>query len=452
MANDENNKSKDGNVGATAARESVLSVRLRRWFSREVLLVLTLTLGLFVLQKLFEHKDAAQWAELLTFDYLERLLPVTEEGRLPVVVLDIRHVENKKGSDRLETDRKPLEDIIVALGAAKAAAIGVDIDFSGNNGGYYDPEDDPEFFRICRDVTSNGTPVFLGVWRGREAEPKAWLALEINKGMAARVEAPSNVTHSKNNESASDGAPEIGSQVTHTLARIAKDFPGNGASMPSMGYALAEAYFKKGHPRPEVPVYSFLLSKESNPIGNFSKIGQLRRERSLAWTTAAIAATSEDFQGKIVLIGDVEDMNRVQTDSFQPPIGPRRAGVLYHASAAYTFIKEPLYEFNPWVRFFLDVSGAFPFLIAIYVKHKWAPDEKEHAGRRERIDGWALAGALLVLLIFGAICMVGFGIMWLEALIAGLALILHAIFGRRIDNHLKRFHAWREKRNAGAKL
>jgi hypothetical protein len=410
----------------------------QRVVSGEVRLVLFLTFALLLGQKLFEHNNFAQWGEMATFAYLERLLPDTAEERLPVVVVDIRRLSPGLGGTRI-TPRDKLQDIIQALSDAKAAAIGVDIDFSPDEKGYVDPKKDPAFFEFCRRIRT-GTPIFLGVYRARYAEPDGWLGEKANLSLAASIEAATTERENPDDE--------------RTLARIPRQFASGGAaSLQAMGYALSEAYFRgKNHRRPTVPFWWPALLEDRTPtIGNYSKLGQIRRERSLAWTAPSIADTSEDFTDKIVLLGDIEDADRVADDYFRPPLSRPQAGVLYHASAFYTFAIEPLYEFKWWVRLILDCFGAVPFIVAIWVKDKWAPSEEVHRARRMWIERGALTAALMFLLVLGSVWLLKFRIMWLEALIGGAALILHVYLAPKVKWAYEKLQAIVRAYRAGAK-
>lgn len=373
---------------------------------------------LMVLQVWFGHTDAGQWLELRSFSFLERLLPDTTPKRLPVIVLDISQLTG--GSDRANlaymTSRKELWALLVALHTVKAAAIGIDVDFSPGVNGLVAGGDDFRFFDKCANL---GTPVLLGVNRNRRAGAAAWLGALPYSYLAASIAATKTP----------DG---------ETLPRVAKELTQKFGTenLSSMGQALTVAYrreFPDTAPTPPIPTRFLANSNDEGYLANYSKVDQLARERSSARTPDAIIGTSDDFAHKMVILGDLSD-ERMDRDFFRLPGGGKRPGVLYHASAAYTFAVEPVYEFSAPVRFVFDIGLTLPFFAAVFMRKRIRTKAKPNFHAREK---WVERGALLISFVLcffvGGACILTWRILWLEALVAGFFVILHGFLGEKLQ-------------------
>lgn len=232
-----------------------------------------------------------------------------------------------------------------------------------------------------------------------------------------------------------------------------------------MGYALALKYVAthlKGvfpHPGPLLSlVVEPVNSSERVQLVNFSKLGQMSREsvwlplkdpsRTGDLTTnadpakekAAEAARAMDlfraayvkhyFEGKIVLMGDIDTNNPREYDSsdkFTTPAGREEPGVLYHASAAYTFGFEPIYEFREWVRVILEIVLGGVFLFAVWIQTRPRPQSKGFKSKLIRLaEQYALIVAALLLVSIALIAIKHFRILWLDATWVALGLLIHA--------------------------
>lgn len=394
-----------------------------RWCS-ELLYIAVVTLILLGVKELIIGTSFGDWCEVQAFTKLENILPDTTRLRLPVVVLDIRDVKGGYAADQ-PSSRDDLRKLIQALHQAGASAVGVDVDVSPNQNGWLDRAKDPDFFDYCLE-TSRDMPVFLGVYRTRELPSERWLGLPRFEPLAAFLGAAPT----------SDG---------ETVKRVLAEYKGKLADkpLPALGYALAKQYIgDKGLPGPPLWLEPFLEPLDETIEGrlvNYSKLGQLGRERSLDDKASSIETSSRDFHGKIVLLGDVEEEGRVRGDAFRPPGGPLTPGVLYHASAAYTFAIDPLYEFRGWVEVVLDFALALCIFVGILAIGKTggkgiAAGEPE-SKTKETI---AVVLAIVVLMVIGIGSLLLFRIMWLDAVLAGLALLFH----NALSPVVKRFFGW----------
>ncbi|MEX3945574.1 CHASE2 domain-containing protein [Paraburkholderia sp. BR10937] len=404
-----------------------------RWHS-ELLYIVVVTLILLVVKELIVGTSFGDWCEVQAFTKLENILPDTTRLRLPVVVLDIRDVKGGYAADQ-PSSRDDLRSLIQALHQAGAAAVGVDIDVSPNQNGWLDRAKDPNFFDFCLETTNQGMPVFLGVYRTRDLPSERWLGLARFKPLATFLGAAP----------APDG---------ETVKRVLAEYKGKLANepLPTLSYALAKQYVgDKGLPGPPEWLERFLEPLDESTEGrlvNYSKLGQLGRERSTGDAASSIAASIPDFNGKIVLLGDVEEEGRVRGDAFRPPGGDLSAGVLYHASSTYTFAIEPLYEFRGWVEVVLDFVLALCIFLGILAIGKAAGKGVAEGESESRITEWvALILAFVVLMAIGIGSLLFFRVMWLDAVLAGLALLLHNTLVPMVK---KAFHWVRPHHKGGA--
>ncbi|MFM0551917.1 CHASE2 domain-containing protein [Paraburkholderia sediminicola] len=380
--------------------------------------VIAATVVLMALQAWIGHTYSGQFLEIKSYSYLERLLPDTTLKRLPVVVLDISHLPGGTDPANLlyDTPRNELLELLKALHKTQPIAIGLDIDFSPGENGIVEGNRDFEFFE---QVVNLGTPVFFGVSRMNQEGSAAWLGVPAYASMAA------NVTGVKS---------PVDKRV---LLRVIKELPQKTGrkNLPSMGEALASVYrrdFPNDAPTPPLPGLLLENDTERGYLVNYSKVGQLARERSAASTPAAILGTSADFAQKMVILGDLSQY-RMTTDYFVLPTGEEQNGVLFQASTAYTFASEPLYEFVTPVRILLDLALTLPFLVAVRVQNAMRAKATTNLDTREKfVEFGALIVALILSFGVGGFFILKWRILWLEAVLAGIALILHGVFGDQL--------------------
>ncbi|MFM0126714.1 CHASE2 domain-containing protein [Paraburkholderia sediminicola] len=379
------------------------------------------TVVLLLLEIYVGHTSSGQWLQIQAYSYLERFLTDTTPERLPVVVLDIRKLP---GGFQVSnpTSRQALTGIIEALRRQQAAVIGIDIDFSPAGAGFINHDKDTDFFNLCR--KPGEAPVFLGVFRAALQSRDQWLGVGPYAGMAASLETP-------------------GLKNDDTLLRAVKNYePVKGQPLPSMGYALAHAYLQQNpqaRPVPPIPDMFLADGNDEGVLVNYSKLDQIRRERSVAVAPDAIDDTGEDFAGKIVLLGD-NSGDHLRDDTFRPPMAERRPGVLYHASAVYTFMMEPLYEFSTLTRTGLNLLLALPFFIAAIVLHEVSKGKMVWLEHRENmVEGLAMAISLVAAVFLGLWSMLVWRIMWLEGLLAAIVLLCHISVHRFIQMGMSGF-------------
>jgi CHASE2 domain-containing sensor protein len=426
-----------------------LPPRGARW--RRVVLDLTyaaiVTAALMFTKYWFEKTPPGRWTETSVFSGSEMLLSKFSHQRLPVVVIDIQQLKDGFTA-AAPTSRKELTDIITALSAVGAKAIGVDIDFSPDEHGYISRTEDPEFFDFCL-KTSKTTPVFLGVYRTRFMGPESWLNQAKYQSLAADL--------------AGNEIP--GRKVTLRAKPWLVVYP-QKQELPAMGYALARAYAAP-HGLPET--YAWLkplvisdkveeadarpetvADEERGRLLNYSKLDQINTERSLATDSSAIKRAAADFAGKIVVLGD-NDSRRNGGDVFHPPWHEDAPGVLFHSIGAYTFAFEPLFEFTHGTRTGIDLLLTLPFFLIAYLKARHAGHALDAVSSAAYEETWRKIELRTVLISTGVIILAGFGlfficnVLWLDFVLVIAALAIHPFLSRWMER-LSRWLATRALR------
>ena len=420
-------------------------------------LALTLTLIFAVGNWQLESTSVGRWLQFEAFSGLHALLPPFGSEPLPVVVVNIHDLPSYQGH---ATSRTDLQSLIDEIADQKPAAIGVDIDFSPEE---YKPQtpEDQEFFDFCHDLTLgkrddgrrlDGVPIFLGVHRALFQPPEYWLGYPDDNGMAAALSMPQ--------------------RDSRRLPRWYAGPPyGDEVYLPSLAEALAEAYVAgpgKALPGPRrlarlvETIPSAPSGEHPSEVGgveeeikspapagfrdglspvNYSKLEELKRETLPVNMRNGKAVITGDFQGRIILLGDT-DATDVFTDP--GPLQPFR-GVYLHACAAYTFTQQPLYEFRPPVRFWLDVILSIVLIAALY-----GLEVLDEVGQRRR-QGRHL-GILGLTLFLGWLLLCWAGILWLDFIAILIALALHPSAEMHShplwDKAEKHLHQYRETRRA----
>jgi CHASE2 domain-containing sensor protein len=124
----------------------------------------------------FDRSGLGQRIERMTYEMLQgQLSPNFSTSSFPVALVDIGNLaRNEVDQGEPVTPRESLIDLILAVADQEPRAIGVDIDFSPDAGGY--APNDFLFFKTCEIVNSaKGIPVYLGAGRTLAEDPSVWL-------------------------------------------------------------------------------------------------------------------------------------------------------------------------------------------------------------------------------------------------------------------------------------
>jgi CHASE2 domain-containing sensor protein len=391
------------------------------------LLITALLIGAKIV---FEHSALGHRVELLTYELLQGQLTGIDKDPLPVVVLDISAIPG--GTAGQPTPRADLTKLIEAIAAGsattKSRAIGIDIDFSPGLQGPQDPLHDATFFDFCL-LKSSSIPIYLGVHRTIASSPRTWLGIKDHIPLAAAVYADPDDT-----------------------ARLPVWFEPPGKEkqrLPALGTALAESYRKGSLPQPRWWLRPFVHTSQevtinledasSHPVLtserliNYSKLELLQQTAIPIKNAEGITQIIELLNNKVVILGRVRDA----TDRFNVPGRDTPvAGVFLHASAAQTFIKEPLFELNLAFRLLADflISFLIIFLVArIRFRKNRAGNINWH--RRQKIYTYTAA----VLIFVAGFMLVRYAsVMWFDFVPLIVALLVHLSVERRVEKFIER--------------
>jgi CHASE2 domain-containing sensor protein len=337
----------------------------------------------------FEHTDAGHFMDNQAYMFLLRGMPEFSDVPLPQV-FDINQIP---GTEKSPTSRKELKALIEALADKAPRAIAIDIDFSPSADRLMTPED-PDFFEFCLRMTRDrGIPIFLGVNRTRNEEPKRWLGFSRYQELAA-------AGFARNDD------PRLSRWVTsgHDPNRL-----------PTLGEALAHTYQTKPMEPPRWIAWA--LNPTDEVLVNYSKLRQMESESKPLTNASSVQEYTDQLQNRLILLGDV----RLATDKVQVP-GQRDLvpGVFAMASLAYTLALAPFFEFTFLVRIALDAGISLVLVIGLYRICR----TRTNVAREKRARRF-LIGTTVVVLVAGFILVRLFGIMWLDFLLVPLALLLH---------------------------
>lgn len=386
---------------------------------------LLVTVCLVLLKIYIEHQPIGHKLELLACELLQGQLSAVDGEKLPVLVVDISKMRGGKADD--VTPRKELKALIEAIAREHPRAIAIDIDFSPDGQGWI-VEDDDQFLDFCLWLKNvRGVPIFLGVHRTMAEPAYVWLGTEEYKELAAALIAYPDTTR------------------LPLWVQIEGE-----TRLPTLSTALAEAY--RGGRLPEPPKWirwaietrterhaDTDYSSEpqlimANALVNYSKLEAVKLSTLPTISPKSIAESGRLFKDKMVIIGDVEDASERYHVIGREETVP---GVYLHACAAYTLVKEPLYELNQWLRIFLDflISGLLIGSVAWFrFRHHQDHHSQEWRNRRSKFIYWAVP----IILLVGLSMVRLLGILWLDFILVVFALLLHPGVETRLESFWKK--------------
>ncbi|HKU73915.1 MAG TPA: tetratricopeptide repeat protein [Pyrinomonadaceae bacterium] len=380
------------------------------------------------LKLIVEHTSWGKENQLWVFGKLQGSLSSIDLDN-PVVVLDISTLPGGKRGE--PTPRKQLQEIIGALAdlEPRPRAIAVDVNFSPRGVSYSAPADDEQFFDFCLHITrARKVPMFLAVAETKSAPPEAWLGNEKYKDLAVVAAADKNDT-------------------SHIPLWVKSSR--SGEKLKSLNYALALEY-RKHLPRAnpwiewavdthaddeddsiqhEKPIDDETKLTYQDTLVNYSKLDQIRlaAEAAGADVTAAAIKQSTRYSDKLIILGDLSQADHVPVPGRQID----EPGSLVLASATYTLIKEPLFEFKWWVRLGLDFLIAGLIILAMANIRRRSPD-RSWTGKQALF----VYVAVIVVVIAGWKLVTWAGVLWLDFLLVALALLFHPKTEHLVDHVL----------------
>jgi CHASE2 domain-containing sensor protein len=330
-------------------------------FGHTVVTGLVVTALILVIKWCFEHHRLYQGFQSSSYVWLQsRLRPPVGREDLPVAIVDIHQLPpvEKQNNQRkfLITPRNELLELISKVAEQGPSVIGVDIDFSPNQFGYIDQENDQVFFRELMKI-SNGTqvPIFLGIRRSQEKSPERWLGSTEFKSLPASIWIPPDQR-------------KVLKSLEVSIEPATEPLHGR-----SMALAMAEAHLKHSIQSSE----GWIIRSDSHEqiasnvkaeefLVDFSPLKLMQDLRLTTRNPSTIADLGWTLQGKVVLIGDGEtndtrDTYGVPNDAYPSGI----AGIFKHAAGVYTLVKAPLYELTPLGRVVVDFTLALMVLVPV---------------------------------------------------------------------------------------
>jgi tetratricopeptide (TPR) repeat protein/CHASE2 domain-containing sensor protein len=374
----------------------------------------------------FEHSSWGHDLELWVFGKLQGQLNSVDREN-PIALIDISGLRGEKGEIApllcpKETGgnngRKTahcLEEIITALAEQRPRAIAVDMDFTPTPTGLANG-DDGEFIDFCLDLKQKkNLPIFLAIGGTKAARPEQWLGAEEYKDLAVAV--------------------ATNKQDTSRMPLWVQ--ANGGEKLKTLSFALAKEYWKElpGPPnwiagavesndaRLQVESQSGAgteLAYASQPV-NYSKLDAMALAAKSDTDAASIARSDRSYRNKLVIIGNVTRF--VAPDAFivpgheEEPVG----GIMLHACATYTLVKEPLFELSSRARLLLDLAIAGIIILGVaFTRYRHPEDLSWHS--RQALYIYA---AIVLVFLAGWLLVRTSGVMWLDFLLVMGALFLH---------------------------
>jgi len=385
------------------------------------------TLILLGVKVVFEQTGPGQRLELYGYEMLQSYLPdFASRVQMPVIVLDIGKLEG--GTDEHPTPRDKLQDILQALVKTNPKAIALDIDFSPKDEGGWQDDRDPDFFNTCLTIKEEQRiPIFLGVERSIESPPDAWLGLDKYKSLAVGMRFQ---------------FPNTNKVILWTRPPDSKEV------IPSLSLALAQTY------RETLPAPNYLLAPMLEEINaypsrienldqseftvakslvNYSMLEAIESQSLATVSPTSIYEHKENFKDKLVVIGRIRE-----TRDLIPVIGRDKdiPGVLLQASAVYSLVKFPLYEFTHKARISIDIL--LPVFLLIFVALIRYRNRKNN-DYNWHLKQWIAFIAVIILVFVGGIILVReAGIIWFDFLIVIIGLLIHPLLEKKIGTILSR--------------
>ena len=385
---------------------------------RKILLTVLVSAVLTIAKIGFQRSQAGMHLQAITYvelqSYLMRSFPAEN---LPIVVLDISDLAPVGPPDKAHVPRAQLQKIVETLESldGKPRSIGIDVDFSPENG-HWITADDPAFFAKCVGYEQD-VPVFLGVGRSIPMGRKGWLGSERFQELAAALSIPL------------DGRTMFASikagnedELESISTKLASRLPVSKPSLPAWSLErFQESSFKA------LDYKSFLI--------DYSPLETLTRERVNVTDPKTIVDEKDRFAGKAVLIGRATYGKT--TDMFAVPGKSGNLGVpgvLIHAAAVYS-LAEPLYEFRPAAEFLLDV-GLIAIGLAVVSISSWWYSRRNEEVNEERLELiCCFISALLIIVLGIAIRMTR--VMWDGFALSAFVIVVHPFLPRIAESSWK---------------
>src|SRR6266536_4473544 len=313
---------------------------------RHLAISLGIIVALITAKTIFEEISWVKWLEEKTYDVIQKHHVAGGTTESPdVLVIDIGEIKpepvERDGRIDMVTPRAPIKDLIQIFADLGARSIGVDVDFSPENGQFVHPKD-REFFDEYLELSDRTTvPVFLGVYRTFR-QPYKWLGDDRYIRLAALIAIREVVEHD---------------QIPHWIRTK------NGFLLRSMSAALAgvdvntrgEQDFSQRwlvHSTSIVKSEPNLESEESTI--DYSYLKRITQDVLPVLDAVSYGKMKAKIKGRMILLGDT---NPAKGDRFPTRVG-EIPGVFVLAAGANTIATLPLNRLRPLGRIGMDLMLA----------------------------------------------------------------------------------------------
>ncbi|MEN3336089.1 MAG: hypothetical protein V7641_5454 [Blastocatellia bacterium] len=396
-----------------------------------------------VIKLLVERTTLGKQLDLMSYNLLQ--LQLSSE-HLPITVVDISDLEpqtfNIDGQTGKATPRAPLRAMIEAIADQQPRAIAIDMDFSPAENRYIHPRD-PEFFQFCLDLQKqSGVQVFLGIRRSLTKSPAEWLGDATYQPLAANIIIPNDskrmVSLIRIENQSNPGVSGEEAQPSRALSVALADAYGREAdAAPGLMQRLRSVLIEGLHRiefieamsekrlRPGLTVEDFLI--------DFSPLESLKPLRTINPVVLRDQSQRQQFQGKVVLLGDGA-LNKA-TDTFVVPAREQPyPGVFLHACAAYTLIKAPLYEVTWKGRLGIDMLFSTVILFTVILIRLYYKNRTEAKVATHRLQGFLTLLVVLIAIIGGVVFVRATRVMWPDFFLALTGVIFHPAIERHLES------------------
>jgi hypothetical protein len=311
--------------------------------------------------------------------------------------------------------------MMLALVDQKPTAIGIDIDFSPPPEQYtYLTPDDEEFFQFCQNLTKQTKiPIFLGVNRRAVLPKQIWLASADWEELGAVITVPEKENRWMPAWIDSPNAQTMSAALSNNFR---KSHCRSAEWFERFNLVRQISETRKGE---DLTIGEFLVDYSAiDPLKEYQTMRTIQPE--------TIRDQGHLFKGKMVLIGDAT-LGKA-TDLFVPPDRNQVVpGIFFHASAAYTLVRRPLYHITLPGRIVIDLLEAVGILLAIlgirlYFKRKTRKEVNTH-----RLEGAFTILIVLLAIFIGVLMVHKTCVVWSDFILAIAALVLHPSLEKRFD-------------------
>lgn len=425
-----------------AAPRGTIAERMRQ-LRRDTWLGFASIVVLVILLTFAGSQDWGKRAELAVYQRLQSLIP-GPNSPVPITVVDIGSISNGSSFEKDAagtTDMRQLGLLLEKVLALKPRAVAIDIDFGRRE---EDPRLNPtnpvaRFFPDRNgDVTGRalksflaGRPVYLAVLQGlHRMDPESWLGSEELVDLIAHPLAPepsldgqiTMVEYIQIPVLDEDGRPTT-PKVIPSIAKVLADSLSNSAMAPAPPERLVERFAAPTEERRNVMGVSLPTIGRTYYL-NVAAFERIKRDTIHVKSPADLANNPEAAKritGSVVLIGSASDK---QDQHPMPGIGPKEAGIYFHALGAYTRGVAPLYVFRPWFRVTL-VTGMCALVLGtvLWVRRRYIAVERDVAA--SRLSLFAIVLLTLLMIMVGLWLVRTYGVLWTDFLYTSLILLFH---------------------------